>query len=410
MKTKATLNLIMAAALFALAVTSNAQTFQLLHTFEGADGIGPGALAVDPAGNLYGATYEGGILNCSPYPGCGTAFELSKQSWALTTLYKFQSKNDGWSPNSPLTIGAGGILYGSTLDGGIEGGGGTVYSLKRNCLDLGCNQVVWTKTTLYRFGQCDGAGTNGGLVLDNTGNLYGTTIERCGHTGQVYELSPAQGLQGTWKLTILHWFQGAPNDGRWPEGPVVFDQAGNLYGSTLAGGGNDLGTVYELSAGSWGESILHSFSGQDGMDPIGNVILDRSGNLYGITYGDTQPSTAFELAPANNQWTISSLHAFLPGQAQSLTSGFVMDAAGNLYGAGGGGAYGHGEVYKLTHIANGWLYSSVYDFSGGSDGANPVGPLVLDANGNLYGSAMAGGDANCNSGMGCGTVWMIKLN
>jgi len=404
----------MLAVLLALASQVCAQNFQVLHTFEGADGVGPGALTMDPAGNLYGATYEGGILNCSPYPGCGTVFQLSKQNsnWVFTTLYKFQSKTDGWSPNLPLTVGPGGLLYGTTLDGGIEGGGGTVFSLKRSCLDLGCNQVVWTKTALYRFGQCDGAGTNGGLVLDTAGNLYGTTIEMCGHTGQVYELSPAQGLQGSWKITVLHVFQGPPNDGRWPEGPVVFDQAGNLYGSTLGGGSKDVGTVYELSASGWVESVLHSFNGQDGIDPMGNLIFDSSNNIYGITYGDTQPSTAFELTPSNDGWTIGSLHAFLPGQgqAQSLNSGFVMDAAGNLYGVGGGGAYGHGTVYKLTHSTNGWSYSSIYYFTGGSDGAGPTGPLVLDENGNLYGSALAGGDANCNFGSGCGTVWMIKPN
>jgi uncharacterized repeat protein (TIGR03803 family) len=404
-------NLFVLAVLLALPASVNAQTFQLLHTFEATDGAVPGALTMDQAGNLYGSTSQGGMHNCSPYSGCGTVFELApvQSSWAFATLYKFQNRSDGWNPASPLTMSAGGILYGATVDGGIEGGGGTVFSLKRTCIDLSCRQIAWTKITLYRFGQCDGAGTNGGLVFDRMGNLYGTTIERCGHTGQVYELSPAQ---GTWTKTVLHIFQGGPNDGRWPESPVLFDQAGNLYGTTLGGGTSDLGTVYQMSPvrNGWTEALLHSFTGQDGMHPVGNLIFDHSGSLYGITYGDAQPSTAFELTPAPGSWNFGQLYSFHPAEAQFLTSGFVMDSSGNLYGVGRGGVYGQGTVYKLTHTGNGWSYSSIYDFTGGSDGANPSGPLVLDANGRLFGSATSGGDLNCNPGIGCGTVWMIGVH
>jgi uncharacterized repeat protein (TIGR03803 family) len=409
-------HLFLLGALLAALPTCNAQTFQLLHTFEDNDGVGPGALTMDSAGNLYGSTFAGGTNNCSsPNHGCGTIFEISPahNGWAFTTVYKFASPSDGWNPASPLTFGPGGLLYGTTVDGGIEGGGGTIFSLRRTCRDPGCNQASWTKTTLYRFGQCDGAGLNGGLVFDKAWNLYGTTIEHCGHTGQVYKLSPPQGSQGTWTMSVLHVFQGAPNDGRWPEGPVVFDQAGNLYGSALAGGQYDFGSVYQLTpaGNSWTASVLHSFNGLDGKDPIGGLIFDRSGDLYGTTYGDTQPSTAFELVPSQGHWSLASQYKCLPEQAEGLAGGLVMDAAGNVYGAGArGGAYGYGAVYKLTPSINGWSYTSMHDFTGGADGAGPNGPLVLDTNGNLYGSATSGGDSNCHSGTGCGTVWMIKPN
>ena len=399
-----------------MTLPANAQTFQLLHTFEGTDGIAPGALTIDQAGNLFGTTSEGGIQNCSVpnNAGCGTAFELSptNNGWAFGTLYQFQSNADGWSPNAPLTIGAGGMLYGTTLDGGIEGGWGSVFRLRPTCKDPGCRQIVWKKTILYRFGQCDGAGTNGGLVFDSSGNLYGTTVEMCGHTGQVYELSPAQSLDGTWKKTSLHVFRGPPADGRWPEGPIVLGPGGKLYGSTLGGGVNDMGTVYQITPAGNAECVLHSFNGTDGNKPIGNMIFDGSGELYGVTYGDTQPSSAFELTPAGcGNSPVNRLYDFLPGQAQNVASGLVVGADRTLFGVSGqGGAHGYGSVYKLTFAGSGWAYSTVYDFTGGTDGSNPQGPLVLDAQGNLYGSAAAGGDNNCNSGMGCGTVWMITPN
>ena len=418
MKGTTKLLLLTLAALLSLTSMAYAQTFQRLHTFEETDGLAPGALTMDAVGNLYGAAAEGGIQNC-PAPnnaGCGTIFELSMKNsaWVFTTVYQFQSAADGYSPNSPLTVGSGGILYGTTLDGGIEGGYGSVFRLRPTCKDLGCSQVVWNKTILYGFGPCNGAGTNGGLVFDTVGNLYGTIVATCNRLGQVYELSPAQNLNGMWDLTPVRNFQGPPGDGRWPEGPVTFDQSGNLYGTTLGGGSNDYGTVYELIPQSkgWSEKLLYQFDGSDGIHPIGNLIFDGSGNLYGTTLGDPQPSGAFELTPSNGSWDISRRYPFLPGQAQIVSSGLVMDSAGNLYGAAQqGGGSGYGTIYKLTPIGNNsFSYSSVYDFSGGSDGANPQGPLVMDAHGNLYGSAAAGGDLGCNSGIGCGTVWMIALN
>src|SRR5262249_2442788 len=138
------------AVLFVLVPSINAQTFQILYTFHGPDGMAPGALTMDQAGNLYGSTALGGVRNCSApnNSGCGTAFELSHSTWSFKTIYQFQSNADGWSPNSPLTLGSGGALYGTTLDGGIEGGWGSVFRLRPTCRDLGCRQIDWYKTIL----------------------------------------------------------------------------------------------------------------------------------------------------------------------------------------------------------------------------------------------------------------------
>lgn len=396
--------------LLTLTCVAQTQTFQVLHTFEGSDGISPGALVIDSGGNLYGSAALGGIDNCNRV-GCGTVFELSQSQsgWSFATLYEFQSKTDGYNPASPLTIGPGGIFYGSTTDGGLEGGGGTVFRLFPVCADPGCQQRLWVKNTLYRFLQCKGAGTNGGLVLDKAGNLYGTTIAACSRLGQVYELSPAQGLQN-WTETTVHAFTGTPGDGEWILNTLLIDSAGNLYGPSFSGGSFGVGTIYRFSpqGSSWREDLLYNFSGLEIARPVNSLIADASGSLYGVTYGDQQPSIAFKLTNAGSSWKFTQLHTFSAGEAQALTSGLVMDAAGKLYGAGNGGAFGQGAVYKLTPTPNGWSYATLYDFTGGSDGASPAGPLVLDAMGNLYGSATAGGDLSCSNGTGCGTVWVIK--
>jgi len=399
--------------LLALAYVAHSQAFQVLHTFEGPDGNSPGALLVDSQGNLVGTASKGGIDNCSTF-GCGTVFQLSpaQSGWSFATLYRFKSKTDGWAPASPLTIGPGGSLYGATVDGGIEGGGGSVFRVAPICTDPGCKQRLWIKTTLYSFGACDGAGTNGGLVLDRAGNLYGTTIAACSHLGQVYQLSPAQGLGGHWNKTVVHNFFGAPSDGSWLLNTLLIDSSGNFYGPTFSGGNSNVGTIYRLTPQGhlWREDLLYAFNGLDVIHPVSGLISDSSGNFYGVTYGDQQPSVAFKLTNSEGTWIFDQLHAFIPGEAQALTSGMVMDGDGNLYGVGIGGAYGYGAVYTLARTPNGYSYSTLHDFTNSGDGASPAGPLTLDGNGNLYGSASAGGDLNCNQGVGCGTVWVIATH
>ena len=258
------------------------------------------------------------------------------------------------------------------------------------------------------------------MALEPTADSSSTTQETstaprslcAASPGRSTNSSPAQGLQGLWRRTLVHAFAGPPTDGRWVLGTLLIDQSGNLYGPTYLGGSDDVGTIYRLSpqGNSWKEDLLHVFTGLTTIHPIGNLISDSSGNFYGIAHGDPSASIAFQLVNLNGSFVFTQLYTFLPGQAQSITSGLVMDSAGNLYGVGDGGAYSYGAIYKLSNTANGWSYSTLYDFTGGSDGSLPSGPLAIDASGNLYGSATAGGDPNCNNGAGCGTVWTIKVN
>ena len=192
-----------------------------------------------------------------------------------------------------------------------------------------------------------------------------------------------------------------------PYGGVVFDNAGNLYGTSSRGGYGQAGNVYRLSpSGSgWKAQSLHQFDGPDGASPIGGLIIDTSGNLYGTTAssGPGGGGTVFKITFTSGSWTFDTLYSFsacngLCGPQEKL----VMDAAGALYGTtSGGGAYGLGSVFKLTTSNGDWTYTSLHDFAGGSDGATPYSNVVFDANGNLYGTAYNGG-AN-----GYGVVWEI---
>jgi uncharacterized repeat protein (TIGR03803 family) len=230
---------------------------KILYTFSGGgDGALPrGGVVFDAAGNLYGTTTQGGNNNaCTPiFTGCGTVYRLSphKNGWLFTTLYTFQGSPDGAFPNAALILDAAGNLYGTTAYGGVvncQFGCGTVFKLS----PPSGGGAPWNETTLYSFtGVGDGGNPEGNPVFDAAGNLYvtasaalnGTCVDDCG--GTVMEFSPSGGLGG-WTPTILHTFAGAP-DGADPEGGLVLDGAGHLYGTTRSGGSNDFGTVFEVT-------------------------------------------------------------------------------------------------------------------------------------------------------------------
>ncbi|MFI5115931.1 MAG: choice-of-anchor tandem repeat GloVer-containing protein, partial [Terriglobales bacterium] len=259
---------------------------------------------------------------------------------------------------------------------------------------------------LYTFqgGTGDGAFPQAGLIFDTAGNLYGTTsLGGAYGFGTVFELTPTAG--GTWTEKVLYSFKNDGTDGSNPKAGVIFDAAGNLYGTTSLGGagvcqGAGCGTVFELTpaaGGTWTEKVLHSFGGAtDGVIPEAGLIFDAAGNLYGTTgYGGPYNwGTVFELTPAaGGTWTENVLYSFQGGaDGAGPAAGLVFDAAGNLYGTtevGGAGVCqgnGCGTVFELTPAAGGtWTENVLYRFQSGADGANPYDALIFDAAGNLYG-------------------------
>jgi len=399
------------ATVFALTMVftqpAQAQTFKVIHSFTGlnGDGANPYAgLTMDKAGNFYGTTSLGGGT------GNGTVFKAAKKGagWIVTPLYTFQGPPDGASPEARVIFGPDGSLYGTTYFGGTCGQCGTVFSLKpfpTACVTALCG---WQETVLYNFtGGSDGMNPAlGDLIFDQAGNLYGTTTGGGAYGyGTVFELVRSQ---GGWTESVLYSFTGR-SDGSQPFAGVIFDKAGNLYGTTAYGGDYTWGTVYELtpSGSGWTVNVLHAFQGgSDGANPFGGLIFDQSGNLYGSNWyaGQYEGGTVFKLTPSNGSWTYSVLYSFDGIGPYGSVANLVMDGAGNLYGTtlnDGHGKYGEGNVFEMTPSGGSWTYTSLYDFTGLNDGAEPICNVTFDAKGNLYGTTYYGGAD------GYGVVWEI---
>jgi uncharacterized repeat protein (TIGR03803 family) len=285
-----------------------------------------------------------------------------------------------------------------------------------------------TEKVLYSFcsvsGCGDGAAPDAALIFDAAGNLYGTTsyggnVTKCEHLGcgTVFQLSP--GANGTWAEKVIHRF--GSSDGAQPQG-LIFDTVGNLYGTTSAGGTHNVGTVFEVSRGTkgtWTEKALFSFGGKNGISPAGELIFDGAGNLYGTTSsgGGEKGGVVFELVRgAKGAWTEKILHSDhlgVGGPGAYGPGGLTFDTAGNLYGATLGGDEGDGEIFKLTPHADGsWKQEVLHNFSPpGAPGASPPSGLIFDAAGNLYGVTWAGGtpEGGCG-GSGCGVVFKLTPN
>jgi uncharacterized repeat protein (TIGR03803 family) len=404
--------LVLLALMVGAAQSAQAQTYQVIHSFTGgADGGNPYAgLTLDRAGNLYGTTFTGGA------DGGGTVYKLTHKGsgWAFDPLYSFGSAggNDGGAPAARVIFGPDGSLYGTTTSGGTKGVG-TVINLRPSPKVCKTSLCPWTETVLYSFkGGTDGANPGyGDLVFDQAGNIFGTTMSGgstnplgpCGRAGcgTVFELSPSN---GSWNEAVIYAFQG--NTGASPFSGVILDQTGNLYGTTYGGGegscnNGTCGTVYELtySGSGWAESFLYSFTGgSNGDNPDGGLIFDPSGNLYGTT---SNIATAFELTPSGGTWIYSLLYTFGGFDDQcGPRASLVMDAAGNLYGTTTC-TVPNGTVFELTPSNDGtWTYTLLHGFTG-PDGEYPECNVVIDANGNLYGTTSAGGL------YGYGVVWEI---
>jgi uncharacterized repeat protein (TIGR03803 family) len=307
-------------------------------------------------------------------------------------------------------------------------------------LFLSGTRAVAQEKVLLNFSGKNGDAPYGSLILDAAGNLYGTTIDGGGDVGAVFELTPTGG--GAWTEKLLRSFHGGPDDGAVPLAGLIFDAAGNLYGTTAAGGTGSscgfsgCGTVFELTpaaSGLWTRKILYSFgeNSKDGFEPFGSLIFDAHGNIYGTTYGGggvaqvcsnssaTGCGTVFELTPkAGGGWSEKVLHSFGNGtDGRNPYSNLFLDAAGNLYGTtlvGGTGSscsdMGCGTVFELTPKAGGgWAEKVIHNFTNnGKDGFLPFSSLIFDAAGNLYSTTGEGGigGSSCNSS-GCGTVFEL---
>ena|ERR1700733_856400 len=384
------------------AVIASAQTESVIFNFSDSKDGGPaGPLISDAAGNFYGTTFGGGSDFCQ-FGSCGTVFELSPlgNTWTHRVLYEFGGP-DGAEPLGDLVFDTSGNLYGTTSAGGTNNCG-VVFELSS------APGGTWTQKVLHTFTKIpDGCSPAGGLTLDAAGNLYGMT--EYGGTekslGTVFELMPDP--NGLWTEKILHTFGERPLDGAnpWYSG-LTFDSAGNLYGTTASGGAYAwAGTVFELTpmkSGLWSEKILHNF-GRDyykEAQPEGNLVIDARGNLYGMTTwgGYYSAGTVFELSPdpADGGWVETVAHNFGRDRTDGTSPqgpGLIMDADGNLYGTSTfGGIYDGGVAFKLSRTPGAvWVEDILHSFGKVPDASSPYSGMIFDSAGNLYGTTFAGG-------------------
>ena len=377
-------------AAMGLIPSTEAQTYSLLYAFQQkGDGGSPQAgLFRSVGGDFYGTTFLGGDPTCS----CGTLFKLSSNG-AFTVLYVFTGA-DGANPAASLIADENGNLYGTASQGGSgRPSEGTLFKLASPAKEGG----NWTETVLHTFrGGVDGANPYAPLIRDHSGNLYGTTL-----SGGVFRQGTVFKLDAAGKETRLHSFAGAP-DGAHPYAGLIMDGSGNIYGTTMLGGAFDRGTVFESDA-TGKERVLYSFSGQaDGAYPNAGLILDRAGNLYGTANegGDAaQHGTVFKL---DKRGALTVLYTFARRDGSSPDAGLILDESGNLYGTTtqGGDRDNNGTVFKLDKTGG---LTILHTFTAGPGGAYPYAGLIRDPAGNLYGTAVGVGPS------GHGVAFKITL-
>jgi uncharacterized repeat protein (TIGR03803 family) len=402
-------------------------TFNQLYRFPFTDGQWPSAgLIADSAGNLYGATSFGGANNV------GSVFRVSPTAngWNESLIYNFgPPSNAPYASEVPSGLGFDpqGNLIGTTEAGGAYLSGSVFELIPRA-------GGGWNEKDIYSFQSL--VEPIGNVVFDQVGRIYGVThYGGAYNSGMIFQL--ARNSAGKWMFSVLHSFSGYPTDGAVPAAGLTIDSSGNIYGATYRGGSGrcvrksgtylGCGAIFELSyaAGTgWTETVLHSFLGEqdgDGAAPLASLILDRSGNLYGTTYGGgivgercsgiAPPGcgTVFELSPSSSGWKETILYEFLGFSADGSgpLGPLLLDSSGNLYGtASDGGLYNYGTLFKLNAGAGGWSESVLYNFGFIGDGAYPESFLLLDATGNIYGTTSSGGPTGGVDG-GQGTVFEI---
>lgn len=356
------------------------------------------------------------ITLCAFALGAGAPASVTAPAEAAATTATIHgfSGPDGRLPSTGLVRGAGGVLYGTTRAGG-SADKGTVFSLTPPAPGT----PRWTYKALHDFqGVADGSEPMGDPVFGRDGALYGTAwtggSSNCGGgCGVVYKLAPPAAGETRWRISILHFFQGAPGDGATPVGGPVFGQGGALYGTTLAGGRFSHGSVFKLTppkppATKWSFEIITNFKGiPDGDEPWGSLTIHPDGRVFGTTVRGGDPcdcGTVFMLTPPAQptggalltQWTKTYLRKFR-GQPDGANpySKLVLDGAGSLYGTTHvGGSFDYGTVFKLTPPTGGkWEQKILTNFSGQGFGPLFTGPLAVGPSGALYGTtASSSGD------------------
>jgi len=390
-----------------------AQTYQVVHSFtSGPDGAFPtGALASDGRGNLYGTASTGGNTGGScPSQGCGAVFQLKNKngSWLFAPLFDFPTHgNSGITPYGGVTIGPDGSLYGTTLQGGTNSLG-TVFNLKPPSHATGNLFASWNYTRIYAFA-LDSYGyypVYGSLIFDAAGNIYGTASEGGNFDGEcsdddgcgtVFKLTHAG---GDWTISAFQFLGRA--SGSTPYSGVIMDGSGTLYGTTMTDGVDDP-MAYELipDGTGWNETVLHTFPIDQ--RPQGSVIFDAAGDLVGTSFATDGllGNAVYQLSSAGGNWTYQVLHVFPSSEPYGPWSGLTRDSDGNLYGTTcGDGTFARGSIFRLSPSQGGWTLTDLHDFAG-SDGECPIGNMVLDPDGTLYGTASGGGD------FGWGVVWKL---
>ena len=334
---------------FQLSPTPNGWVHTVLYSFTGgADGGEPyKGVTIDREGNLYGTAVTGGSGSCEG--GCGVAYKLTNSggNWTQTVIHAFTGGDDGSGPGARLTVDRGGNIYGMAPTGGANGLG-TIYKISQA-------GAAWTFKVIHTFtGGDDGATGSAGRMVLRRARLYGAATTGGAHgSGVIFELSPR--AVGEWDFRAIYAFKGQP-DGSFPYGALLFAGSGKIYGTTYYGGTNGIGAVYELSPrrnGEWNENVIYSFQeGSDGNSPISNLVFDPAGNLYGTTSeGGLGSGTIFKLSPiGGGQWTETVVHPFQgPPDGAFAYNGMVVDRLGNFYGATvHGGKNDDGSVYKFT--------------------------------------------------------------
>lgn len=351
-------------------------------------------LVMDRAGRLYGTAEGGQVGTCGAY---GMVFQLkpSGSGWLMKPLHCFTAPlggNDGANPidYGGLTFGPDGGLYGTTNEGGINNGTnslGTVFKVTPPPTSCTTSLCPWDSSILYKFGtnNPDGTFPNGNVIFDAAGNMYGTTGLGGSGDGAAFRMTPSS---GGWTESLIYSF----SDGAAPQAGLVMDSAGNLYG-TLPYGALGYGLVFQLSPGQsgWTENVIYSFTdAADGKTPMAGLLMDQAGNLYGATYlgGANNGGTVYELSPSGNGWNFQVISS-LPGNGGPESS-LTMDLAGNLFGTTiHDGRHQLGNIFELSPGQSGWIYTDLHSWALGDDSGNPIAGVTIASDGTLYGTANA---------------------